>query len=65
MKSIHEMDPDLPVIILTAYGTIESAVEAMKSGAYIYLKKPFNYRELLFQIRNGIEKSNLKGRSRD
>jgi len=59
MKSIHEVDPDLPVIIFTAYGTIESAVEAMKAGAYIYLKKPFDYRELLFQIRNGIEKSNL------
>ena len=57
MKSIHELDPDLPVIILTAYGTIESAIEAMKAGAYKYLKKPFDYRELLFQIRNGIEKS--------
>jgi len=65
MKNIHEMDPDLPVIILTAYGTIESEVEAMKEGAYIYLNKPFDYRELLFQIRNGIEKASLKGRSRN
>ncbi|MEQ8151465.1 MAG: sigma-54 dependent transcriptional regulator [Smithellaceae bacterium] len=59
MKSIHELDQDLPVIILTAHGTIESAVEAMKEGAYIYLTKPFDYRELLLQIKNGIEKSNL------
>jgi two-component system, NtrC family, response regulator GlrR len=59
MKSIREVDRDLPVIILTAYGTIESAVEAMKEGAYIYLTKPFDYRELLLQIKNGIEKSNL------
>jgi len=59
MKSIRAVDPDLPVIILTAYGTIESAVEAMKEGAYIYLTKPFDYRELLLQIKNGIEKSNL------
>jgi two-component system response regulator GlrR len=65
MKSIHQRDPDLPIIILTAYGTIESALKAMKQGAYIYLNKPFNYRELLFQIRNGIEKANLKGRSRN
>ena len=65
MKSVHEIDPGLPVIILTAYGTIESAIEAMKEGAYIYLKKPFDYRELLFQIRTGIEKANLKGRSRN
>jgi two-component system response regulator GlrR len=62
MKSIHQRDLDLPIIILTAYGTIESALKAMKQGAYIYLNKPFNYRELLFQIRNGIEKANLKGR---
>ncbi|MGV8056991.1 MAG: sigma-54-dependent transcriptional regulator [Smithellaceae bacterium] len=59
MKSIREVDRDLPVIILTAYGTIESAVEAMKEGAYIYLTKPFDYRELLLQIKNGIEKFKL------
>lgn len=59
MKSIRNMDPDLPVIILTAHGTIESAVEAMKEGAYIYLTKPFDHRELLLQVKNGIEKSKL------
>jgi len=59
MKNILEIDRDLPVIILTAHGTIESAVEAMKEGAYIYLTKPFDYRELLLQIKNGIEKSDL------
>ncbi|MEN6375158.1 MAG: sigma-54 dependent transcriptional regulator [Smithella sp.] len=59
MKNIHEVDRDLPIIILTAHGTIESAVEAMKEGAYIYLTKPFDHRELLLQIKNGIEKSNL------
>ncbi len=59
MKNIREVDPDLPVIILTAYGTIETAVEAMKEGAYIYLTKPFDHRELLLQIKNGIEKSRL------
>jgi two-component system response regulator GlrR len=59
MKGIRDIDPDLPVIILTAFGTIESAVEAMKEGAYSYLTKPFDYRELLVQIRNGIEKSKL------
>ena len=59
MKNIREIDPDLPVIILTAYGTIESAVEAMKEGAYIYLTKPFDHRELLLQVKNGIEKLKL------
>ena len=59
MKSLREVDPDLPVIILTAHGTIESAVEAMKEGAYSYLTKPFDNRELMVQIRNGIEKARL------
>src|SRR5512137_593784 len=59
MKNLREVDPDLPVIILTAYGTIESAVEAMKEGAYSYLTKPFDYRELLIQNGNGIEKAKL------
>ena len=59
MKSLREIDPDLPVIILTAYGTIESAVEAMKEGAYSYLTKPFDYRDLLVQIHHGIEQSRL------
>jgi two-component system, NtrC family, response regulator GlrR len=59
MKRLRQTDIDLPVIILTAYGTIESAVEAMKEGAYIYMTKPFDHRELLLQIKNAIEKSNL------
>lgn len=59
MTTLHDMDPELPVIILTAHGTIESAVEAMRLGAYIYLTKPFDYRELLLQTKNGIEKADL------
>jgi len=59
MKSLREIDPDLPVIILTAHGTVTSAVEAMKQGAYTYLTKPFDNRELLVQIKNGIEMAAL------
>ena len=49
----------MPVIILTAYGTIKSAVEAMRKGAYTYLTKPFNYDELLLQTKNCLEKTKL------
>jgi two-component system response regulator GlrR len=59
MEKIHQVAPEMPVIILTAYGTIDTAVEAMKRGAYSYLTKPFNRRELLLQIKNGLEKSSL------
>jgi len=50
MEQLHRINPDIPVVILTAYGTIESAVEAMRRGAYSYLTKPFDPRELLFQM---------------
>ena len=49
----------MPVIILTAYGNIESAVEAMRKGAYTYITKPFNYDELLIQTKNCLEKTKL------
>jgi len=59
MENIHYINPHIPVIILTAYGTIKSAVHAMKKGAYSYLTKPFDGHELLLQISNCLEKSRL------
>ncbi|MBW2108719.1 MAG: sigma-54-dependent Fis family transcriptional regulator [Deltaproteobacteria bacterium] len=59
MEELHALNPEIPIIILTAYGTIKSAVEAMKKGAYSYLSKPFDYRDLLLQIKNGLEKRRL------
>jgi two-component system, NtrC family, response regulator GlrR len=59
MEKMHQMAPEMPVIILTAYGTIDTAVEAMKRGAYSYLTKPFNRQDLLLQIKKGLEKSSL------
>jgi two-component system response regulator GlrR len=59
MADLLQLNPEMPVIILTAYGTIKGAVEAMKKGAYGYIAKPFDYDELLLQIRNCTEKSGL------
>ncbi|HEU18562.1 MAG TPA: sigma-54-dependent Fis family transcriptional regulator [Deltaproteobacteria bacterium] len=59
MQNMHMIHPDMPVIILTAYGTIESAVNAMKKGAYSYLTKPFDGRDLLLQIEKALEKRHL------
>jgi len=59
METLHQLNPEMPVIILTAYGTIKSAVEAMRKGAYSYLTKPFNYDELLLKTKNCIEKTRL------
>jgi two-component system response regulator GlrR len=61
MEELHFIHPDLPVIILTAHGSIESAVEAMKRGAFTYLTKPFDSRELILQIERAREKNQLTG----
>ncbi len=59
MEEVHVANPDLPVIILTAHGSIESAVEAMRCGAYTYLTKPFDARELLLQVERALENRRL------
>ncbi len=59
MDKLHQVNPEMPIIIFTAYGTIENAVEAMRRGAYGYLTKPFDYNDLLEEIKDCIEKSSL------
>jgi two-component system response regulator GlrR len=59
MEEMHRISPDLPVIILTAHGSIESAVDAMKRGAATYLTKPFDARELILHIGRVLEQRRL------
>jgi two-component system, NtrC family, response regulator GlrR len=59
MEELHLISPHMPVIILTAHGSIETAVEAMKRGAFSYLTKPFESRDLLLQIEKALENSRL------
>ncbi len=59
MEELLLIDPEMPVIILTAHGTIENAVEAIRKGAYSYITKPFDQKELILQIRNALEKQQL------
>jgi two-component system NtrC family response regulator len=51
LQAIHTINPETPVILITAFGTIEAAVAALKQGAIDYLTKPLNLEELLFRIR--------------
>jgi two-component system, NtrC family, response regulator GlrR len=55
MARLHQINPEMPIIILTAHGTVDSAVEAMRKGAYSYIQKPFDHRDLLMQIENCLE----------
>ena len=59
MEELHEINPEIPIIILTAFGTIKTAVDAMRKGAYSYITKPFDHQELLLQMKNCLEKSEL------
>ena len=60
LKYIKSEYPDLNVIIMTAYSSIEAAVDAMKSGAYDYISKPFKMDELLFKLRRIEEIEDIK-----
>ncbi|HET6373323.1 MAG TPA: sigma-54 dependent transcriptional regulator [Candidatus Polarisedimenticolia bacterium] len=51
--------PHIPVVILTAFGTVYDAVEMVKKGAYDYIEKPFNYQDLQMRIRRALEKATL------
>ena len=64
LKQARQIDPDIEVILFTAYGSIEGAVEAMKQGAHDYLVKPFEPIELIAKIEAAIEKRELKQRVR-
>jgi len=59
MNEVHSMNPHMPVIILTGFGSVETAVDAMKKGAYSYLTKPLDGRELMLQIEKALENSRL------
>lgn len=59
MGDIIKNYPRLPIIIITAHGSIESAVEAMRRGAYSYITKPFRNDDLAMQIKNALEKQRL------
>jgi len=59
MEKLHALNPEMPVIILTGHASVEGAVEAMKRGAYTYLTKPFDPRELILQIGRALESRKL------
>lgn len=59
LQKCQEMDPLLTVVMMTAYGSIETAVDAMKGGAYDFITKPFEKDTLLGVIRKALERNSL------
>ncbi len=60
LKSLKEIDPDLLVIIITGYGSVESAVDALRLGAYHYMKKPFKADALRVIVKLALQTQTLK-----
>ncbi|MBI1819329.1 MAG: sigma-54-dependent Fis family transcriptional regulator, partial [Nitrospirae bacterium] len=60
LKGVKETSPDTIVVMITAFATAETAIEAMKQGAYNYLTKPFKIDEVKVIISNALEKQRLR-----
>src|SRR5258708_2270922 len=59
LKELKKFDDELPVIMITAFASVENAIAAMKRGAFDYITKPFKNDEVLVVIRNAMERRQL------
>jgi DNA-binding NtrC family response regulator len=55
IEAAHRLDPTLPIVIITAYGSLESAEEAIRRGAYDYITKPFRKEQVLIAIERALD----------
>ncbi|HEX7232360.1 MAG TPA: sigma-54 dependent transcriptional regulator [Candidatus Binatia bacterium] len=60
VQRLREIDSNALVLLITAFGTIESAVEAMRAGAFHYVTKPFHNEEMLIQVKRALEQKRLE-----
>lgn len=60
LKAVHEMDKDAVVILMTAHGSVENAIDALRLGAFDYLTKPFETKELLVRIERGLARRTVE-----
>ena len=64
LAELKEYEPSLPIIVITAYGTIENAVQALRSGAYDYIAKPFENDEIKLTVAKAFERERLLAENR-
>lgn len=60
LEKVRELYPDVVMLIMTGYGTVETAIAAMKRGAFDYVLKPFKVEEVVHTVRRGLEQQRLK-----
>ena len=64
LQSVKRQNAAIPVVVMTAFGTVETAVEAMKAGASDYVLKPFSLSEMRMVIRKELDVHNLREENR-
>jgi two-component system response regulator HydG len=64
LEAVRAVDPEVPVLLMTAFGGVESAVEAMKRGAYHYFTKPFRLDEVLVVLKRALAERRLRAENR-
>ena len=64
LEELKEYEPSLPIIVMTAYGTIENAVQALRFGAYDYIAKPFETDEIKLTVAKALERERLLAENR-
>jgi len=65
LQELKRIDGDQVVLMITAFASVETAIQAMKKGAFDYVAKPFKHEEVLHILRNGLEQRRLKDENRD
>ena len=60
LKGLRDLEKDMPVLVITAYGSIDTAIQAIRAGAYDYITKPFDLEAFLLSISQALEASRLK-----
>ncbi len=65
LDEMKKVDPDLVVLMITAFASVETAINAMRKGAFDYVAKPFKHEELLHILRNGLNQRRLQNENRE
>jgi DNA-binding NtrC family response regulator len=65
LRELKLRDPEVVVVVITAYSSVESAITAMREGAFHYISKPFKNQEVILTVRKGLEQRRLRTENRD
>lgn len=65
LDAVKRADDDIPVIIITAYGTVEAAMEAMRKGGFDFISKPFKKEQILYTVEKGLNWVRLKRENKE